>query len=351
MIIQSVLATLTVTWLAIMLLRPVAYSIGLLDTPDHRKHHKGAIPLIGGIAAFIGICASFLLFVPIDEPIVSYLLAGSLIVGVGALDDIKDLPVRVRLITQVLVTVILCEGTGLYLENLGDLFGFGDVHLGWFSYPATILAMMGAINAFNMMDGIDGLAGSMALIAYSGLAYLFYRSGDPLGFQLALIFSIALIPYLMVNLTIPPFKKKIFMGDAGSMLHGFSVVWLLVHGSQGEAQSFSPVTALWLVAIPLMDMVAIMARRAKKGQSPIRPDRDHLHHIFMRARFSDREALVLITIMGVVFLAIGLLAETFFWRESINVMAFICVFLLYCYFLKHAWLVAKFFRKYPLHSE
>jgi len=351
MIMLSMFATALITMLALMALRPVACRMGLLDMPDHRKLHDGAIPLIGGIAVFIGICVSFMLFIPLDKSIISYLCAALLIVGVGAMDDLKDLPVHLRLLLQLTVTVILCSGTGLYLENLGDLIGFGDVHLGLLGYVCTTLAIMGAINAFNMMDGIDGLAGTMALIAYAALAFLFQRSGDQAAFQLALIFSVALIPYLMMNLTVPPFKKKIFMGDAGSMLNGLSIVWLLIHGSQGEVQSFEPVTAVWLVAIPLMDMVAIMIRRVKKRQSPFKPDRDHLHHIFMRARFSDRESLVFIVMMGVLLAAIGILGDVLAVSESVRTLGFVGVFLIYCYALKHAWLLTRFFRKHPLHPE
>src|SRR5690606_8824505 len=135
------------------------------------------------------------------------------------------------------------------------------------------------------------------------------------------------------------------MGDAGSMFIGFAVVWLLVNGTQPGQMAFRPVTALWLIALPLMDMVAIMVRRARKGQSVMKPDREHLHHIFMRAGFSDREALIMITGIALLLAAIGLLGEFFQLPEWFMFTAFIGLFTVYDWGLSHAWRLLVVFRK------
>ncbi|GAA0841489.1 UDP-N-acetylglucosamine--undecaprenyl-phosphate N-acetylglucosaminephosphotransferase [Marinobacter szutsaonensis] len=335
-----------IAFISLFVLKPVAVYANLLDKPDHRKLHKGAIPLTGGLSAFLGLCVAWLIWMPLAEGYGLFLLCASLLVIMGAVDDARDLPAKFRLGGQVVLGAILAFGSGNSLESFGNLFGFGTIELGVFGPFVTIAAIIGATNAFNMIDGIDGLAGSLSLVALLSLTLLFTVSGGfPLELALCLSIAFALIPYLMANLRIPPFRKKIFMGDAGSMFIGFAVVWLLVHGTHIERQAFRPVTALWLIAIPLMDMVAIMVRRARKGQSVMKPDRDHLHHIFMRAGFSDREALVVITGVSLLFAGLGLLGEYFLVPEWLMFTAFVGVFVLYDWGLSHAWRLLVVFRR------
>jgi UDP-GlcNAc:undecaprenyl-phosphate GlcNAc-1-phosphate transferase len=142
-----------------------------------------------------------------------------------------------------------------------------------------------------------------------------------------LILATATLPYLMYNLGF--FKRflnrdsqKIFMGDAGSMFVGLSVIWLLTMGTQGEQASFRPVTALWICAIPLMDMLAIVVRRYKNGKSPFKPDRDHLHHILQRAGLSSSQTLIAISTVAVLMSLIGLAGEYFMIAESLMLISF-----------------------------
>jgi len=337
-------------FISLFALKPVAVYANLLDKPDHRKLHKGAVPLTGGLSAFFGLALAWLIWMPLADGYGLFLFCASLLVLMGAVDDARDLPAKLRLGGQVVLGAILAFGSGNSLESFGNLFGFGAIELGVFGPFVTIAAIIGATNAFNMIDGIDGLAGSLSLVALLSLAILFISSGGfPLELALCLSIAFALVPYLMANLRIPPFRRKIFMGDAGSMFIGFAVVWLLVHGTHVENQAFRPVTALWLIALPLMDMVAIMVRRARKGQSVMKPDREHLHHIFMRAGFSDREALVVIAGIALVFAMFGLAGEFFRIPEWFMFAAFIGVFLLYDWALTHAWRLLVLFRRRASH--
>lgn len=171
----------------------------------------------------------------------------------------------------------------------------------------------------------------------------------PAGFklELALTLGIActLVPYLIANLRIPPFRCRIFMGDAGSMFIGFAVVWLLVNGTQPGEMVMRPVTALWLVAIPLIDMVAIMVRRIRKGQSVTKPDREHLHHISMRAGLTDRQALLVITAVSLAFACIGMAGEYFEVREWLMFALFVGAFAAYEWALSHSRRLLVIFRK------
>lgn len=139
---------------------------------------------------------------------------------------------------------------------------------------------LGAINAYNMVDGIDGQLGALSCVTFVALAILFGLGGreDLALWCLGLI--VALAAYLLFNLSLFGARNKIFMGDAGSMVIGFSVLWLVLLATQGPQAVMRPVTALWLIAIPLMDMVTVMVRRLLRRQSPFKAGRDHLHHIF-----------------------------------------------------------------------
>lgn len=332
--------------ISLRMLMPFAVKFRLVDKPDQRKLHKGAVPLVGGLSAFVGVFLGFLLGMPLTSGYLIFLLCASVLVVLGAVDDARDISAKFRLFAQVVLGAVLVYGSGDSLESFGNLVGLGVIELGVFGPLVSIAAVIGATNAFNMIDGIDGLAGSLSLIALLSLALLFSASeGHEAGLALSLGLSCALIPYLMANLRIPPFKRRIFMGDAGSMFIGFAIVWLMIQGAPLEGAAFRPVTALWLIALPLIDMVAIMVRRARKGQSVMNPDREHLHHIFMRAGFSDRQALVLISFVAMLFAGFGLLGEFFQIPEWVMFAAFATVFALYDYALGRVWRLLALFRR------
>ena len=333
--------------ISLLSLRPVAGRVGLLDIPDHRKVHKGAVPLIGGLSVFAGMAVAWLVAMPFDVPYGIYLLCSLFLVALGALDDARNIPARFRLWAQVVLGALLAIGSGVYLNTFGDLLGAGVIMLGWAGPVITICAVIGATNAFNMVDGIDGLAGSMSLVSLVSLIILFAMAGP--GFTtelvLAVALTVAMVPYLLANLCIGPFCNKVFMGDAGSMFIGFSLVWLLVNGTQAGDMAFRPVTALWIIGLPLMDMLAIMIRRYRKGQSVMMPDRDHLHHIFLRAGFSDREALAIITLAAVLMAAIGIAGELIGVPEWAMFAGVMVLFGLYNVALNHVWRLTKLVRR------
>ncbi|NQY88448.1 MAG: UDP-N-acetylglucosamine--undecaprenyl-phosphate N-acetylglucosaminephosphotransferase [Colwellia sp.] len=333
-LVATALTSFCFAFLAIKFFKPVAIDMGLVDKPNERKQHSGHIPLIGGISIFIAVLAASLLWLPNTLELRMYLIASAMMVFIGVLDDKFDLRVRVRIIGQIIIASLMIYGVGGYISNLGNLFGLGDITLGPMGVLFTYVAIIVVINAYNMIDGIDGLIGSLSINTFTSIAILFIMSGQTNYLSYPLILATATIPYLMFNLGVfekllGKETKKIFMGDAGSMFVGLSVIWLLTMGTQGEQTSFRPVTALWICAIPLMDMLAIVARRYKNGKSPFKPDRDHLHHIFQRIGFSSQQTLVLISTVAVAFSAIGLAGEYFNIAESIMLLGFLTMFILY----------------------
>ncbi|WKY58275.1 UDP-N-acetylglucosamine--undecaprenyl-phosphate N-acetylglucosaminephosphotransferase [Vibrio sp. SNU_ST1] len=315
----------------IFILRKFAKKIGLVDKPDSRKFHSGAIPLVGGIS----ICISLLYFLLNNPNILPhtplYAACVLILVGVGSLDDKFDLSFKLRFIIQAGLSVAMMMIGNIELKTIGDVLGSGEIiTLGWFGYLVTIFAVVGAINAFNMVDGIDGLLGGLSVVTFGGLGLMLAYDGQYNLSYICLVLIVVIIPYILLNLGAFGRKRKVFMGDAGSMLIGFTVIWLLLLSSQnGTSPPLRPVTALWLIAVPLMDMTAIMIRRVRRGDSPFKPDREHLHHIFQRLGLSPNQTLVSICSIAALFAAVGIGAEINGVPEYIMLYLFLACFLLY----------------------
>ena len=343
---ETIVSSFLFTFLAIKALKPIADKVGLLDTPNYRKHHQGAVPLIGGVAIFIGVAITSLIFMTLSYQQKVLLGSSLIIVLLGVFDDLRDISVRFRLFIQASCTIFMCLSLNVTLSYLGNMFGFSELNIGVIGYLVAVIAVIGGINAYNMMDGIDGLAGSMALISLIALIILFASKGAIEYMHWTMVFAVAIIPYLFANLKLGWFKQKIFMGDAGSMLLGFVIVWLLILGTQQETKYFRTVTALWIIAIPLMDMAAIMIRRIRKGNSPFKPDRNHLHHIFLRAGLNARQALAVIVAAAVLLTSIGIAGE--FWQipEWIMLVGFLSLFAGYYYSLHRIWKIVRWVRAF-----
>jgi len=254
------LSLFSASFLILFFARKVAQKINLVDRPNERKLHQGLVPLVGGISIYLTLMLA-LWYKPgllIHSDI--YVLCSSVLVMIGAIDDKYDVDYRVRLVVQILISCAMIFAAGLSLKSLGHILFNYEVDLGPLGYIVTIFAVLGAINAFNMVDGIDGLLGGLTMVTFGALAYIHYADGQlPLA-RFCLLMMIVVVPYICLNLGFPfGGRKKVFMGDAGSMLIGFTVIWVLLQGTQGPKAQMNPVTALWLIAIPLMDMTCIKA--------------------------------------------------------------------------------------------
>lgn len=333
----------------LFLARNVAKKIGLVDKPDFRKRHQGLIPLVGGISVYAGICFSFLISdIQVPHNLL-YLACAGLMVFVGALDDKFDISVKIRACIQALVAIVMMVHGGMVLHDLGRIIGPWQMILGPFGYLVTLFAVWAAINAFNMVDGIDGLLGGLSCVTFGSMgAVMLYSGNDGLAFWCFTMIA-ATIPYVMLNLGVFGRRYKVFMGDAGSTLIGFTVIWILLLCTQSTRTMahppMTPVTALWLIAIPLMDMIAIMYRRLRKGQSPFSPDRQHIHHLIMRAGFSSRQAFMLITLAAALLAAFGVMGEHLHFPEWLMLGLFFVAFMLYGYCIKRAWRVARLIKR------
>lgn len=339
--LTGLLVAFMATFGMIKILQPFAYLIDLVDKPGGRKHHNGVIPLTGGISVFVGIFITAYLF--LDQPIFIrlFMVGGGFIVFIGAVDDRYDISPRLRLVGQILVASIFVYGLDMYLQNFGNLIGFGDVSVGWLGYPLAVLSLVGVVNAFNMLDGMDGLIGSMTIITFLGLAFLFNAAGQSNMGLLAILFVGAISAFLIFNIWGKPSRErkigKTFMGDAGSMFLGLSVGVLVIFGSQGESASFSPCVAVWFVLFPMTDMFTLMYRRVRRGKSPLAPDRTHIHHILMRAGFNSWQSLYILVAAQALLVACGVAIEVLGIPEYISFLGVVSFIGMYQLLMRRAW--------------
>lgn len=334
---------LPVTAGLVVLLRKQAGRLGLVDEPGGRKQHHGLVPLVGGLAMFGGVIVAALVagLLPANAALLAAL---ALLVAKGYLDDRYDLRPALRFSVQALAVLIMVFWGDVRLDNLGNLFGFGDVLLGRWSVPMTVFAVLGVINAINMIDGADGLAGGLtlvALVAFSGFAALSGFLGATL--LLPLLFAVA--GFMLFNARSPwRARASVFMGEAGSVLLGFSLAWYAVDFANAR-QAFTPITAVWILAVPLMDTIGLMLRRVLKGRSPFAPDNEHLHHILQRAGFSQCQTVMIVWGIAALLAGIGIAGWRLGVPEYVMFYSFAALFALYLYGVMHAWKLMKAVKK------
>jgi len=313
-IIISIIASMAIN----SLLRNFAKRYDLLiDLPNRsRKFHKRATPLTGGISILIALLISGKLYIDLNElngfvPDFTFqlLMTSIPLLAVFLIDDylkgknkhnnpeveIKGLRPSHRIIIQCLLTIYMIFTTGIYLESLGDLFGFGEIKLGIFSIPFTVFCVVGIMNAFNMIDGINGLCSGSAMLS---LLFIGFYSGLIYDSMLVLVIG-SMIGFLIFNLRFFGKKREVFLGDSGSNLMGFWVAWSAVYASQNISYDMVPITVIWFVAIPLLDCIALIFSRINKGISLASAGRDHIHHKLMK-KFSPEGTFIIILIISVI---------------------------------------------------
>ena len=338
----AALLGLGVTSGLIALLIPIAGRVSLLDHPNERKCHTSPTPIVGGIAIYLGLVASFLLA---DLPLETLgpLAAGAtLLVVIGFIDDIRPLGYRIRLVAQCTAAGFLTIWGGLTVDNLGDLFGLGSISLGILATPFTLFAVVGLINAVNMLDGLDGLAGGVVIgMLLPVFAYTSLTGIDHLP-SATLLAMACVLGFILFNYRFPwRDRAPVFMGDAGSNLLGFVVAWAVLSLLQQPQSQLPPIALLWLVAFPVVDALVTMWRRHRKGLSMFSPDCDHVHHILQRAGFSVNATVLLAAGSTALLAVIAILASLAGTPEPLLFAGFLILLSLHSWFISSAWRFAR----------
>jgi len=314
-------------FLCLALLYPsiiISKRLGFVDKPNARKRHQEPTPLVGGIVILLAICITNAFFETTSWSLLGWL---ALVLIIGVLDDIYDVSYRIRLATHFAIVIGIAITEGLLVNNIGSIVGGKAVDFfGPIAVVFTAIGVIGAINVVNMSDGVDGLLGSLVITSLCVL--LFFGFQSPLADMPVTVGSItvligALVAFITMNCRFFRLKRaRVFMGDAGSTVLGFYLVYMLIAYSQGDDAVISPVLAGWILGLPLLDGSAVIASRLLDRKAPFHPDRRHLHHLLLDAGNSVNKTVIimvgihvaLMTCASVAYLVFGGSVEpVLFW--------------------------------------
>jgi UDP-N-acetylmuramyl pentapeptide phosphotransferase/UDP-N-acetylglucosamine-1-phosphate transferase len=314
-IILSFLTSLLVVIFGIPSVITVAKQKGLFDKPDHRKLHVNKVPRLGGLAIIAGFSIAVSIWgIPTEiASRLQYLQAALIVLFFSGLkDDILVLTPIKKLMSQLLAAALVVVGEDIRITSFYGLFGVTELNI-WVSYILSVFTIVVITNAFNLIDGIDGLAGGLGFIISITFG-LWFNLIDQVGWSI-ISFSLAgaLIGFLVFNFN----PAKIFMGDAGSLCTGFLLSIMAVQFiefNRPEVQNYykittAPVIAIAILVIPLFDTFRVFTIRLLKKKSPFSADRNHLHHMLLKTGLGHKEVSLVLYIVNIFFVLIAFLLK------------------------------------------
>lgn len=326
------LGVLAVTVALTPLLMRYAAHWRLVDVPDTRKLHAGSVPVVGGIAMGLALLLALAAIHPVADNTQFLALAGAVVVTLcgGVLDDRFNLRASLKFAFQIAAAALLVVWGGALLTHLGNLMSENLFTLGRWSVALSIFAIVGVMNAINMADGVDGLAGSLVLAACLGFGYMAVTGGNAALFTAICLTAGAVAGFLLFNLR-PPSRgaAAVYMGDTGSLLLGLLLAWFAIRLAMDEHPALAPITAVWIVGLPIADTVTIMLRRMLRGRSPFLADREHLHHILAALGLSQGRVVGVMCAIAIGFAAIGIAAERMSIAQHVMFYAYVAWMILH----------------------
>lgn len=300
--VLSVAALLTAALIALIstpVVKSLAFRVGAVDVPrDGRRMHDHPIPRMGGLAIFFGFILSVLIFLPLTPQLQGMLLGGVIIVILGIFDDIKALPAMPKFLVQIgaaLIAVLM--GNRILVLSNPNIFSsdpFWD--LGWMSYLISVLWIVGITNAVNLIDGLDGLACGVSTISSMTLMVIALIVAEPDVAILTAALAGGCLGFLPYNLN----PAKIFMGDTGSTFLGFILAVVSIQGLFKFYTIISFAVPFLMLGLPIFDTCFAILRRVSKGQSPMKPDRGHIHHRLIDMGFSQKQAVAMLYVISAI---------------------------------------------------
>jgi UDP-GlcNAc:undecaprenyl-phosphate GlcNAc-1-phosphate transferase len=308
------LLSLILTLVFVPIIRNIAIKVNLVDKPNYRKVHLSAVPLVGGISIALSVIivifvSNFkVIFLKEYFPIFT---AALVLLVVGVIDDKKDISAKYKLIIQLFLALIIAF-SGTRITSLYGVFGVYEIVI-WQQYLVTILMITGVVNAFNLMDGVDGLIGGLSLLGFSIFFFMaIYFNDYNLAFSSALFIG-AVLGFLKFNLG----KKKIFMGDSGSLFIGFILITEAIKFLQKQelgrehTSSYTVLLLILFFSIPVFDSLRVYMGRIKKGNSPFSADKSHLHHLLLGTGLNHKKTALMVSAIFVFLLFIALILKSF----------------------------------------
>ena len=321
--------SLSVTTLVYPFVLRYALRHQIVDNPDARKLHRQPIPVMGGVVVYAGILAGCLAmwFLISEASILWSFLAVTTMLVLGVWDDMKNLSAILRLIVQFGIVGAYILLTGHYIHNFYGLFDIHEIS-SWVGIPLSLIAGVGTINAINMIDGVDGYSSGYGIMASASFAVLFIAIGPSVWSSLAVIVTSALIPFFFHNVF--GVKSKMFIGDGGTMMLGFLITIfelgaMSYRSSELETQGIGVIAmTLSVLCIPVFDTLRVMILRMMRGHSPFKPDKSHLHHLFIDMGFSHFGAAISILLMNLTVMLVWLML----WLSGASINTQTCVVVL-----------------------
>ncbi|MBL7905289.1 MAG: undecaprenyl/decaprenyl-phosphate alpha-N-acetylglucosaminyl 1-phosphate transferase [Bacteroidales bacterium] len=309
--VSAFLVAFLVGYYSIPVIINVARSKNLVDEPNHRTSHKGKVPTLGGIAIFMGFSIAILTFnTGLDSVLSAYLIAGAVIIFfLGLKDDLLELSPLAKIYGQIIAALIVIVPGGIRLTDLHGFLGFNQIPYLW-SIAITVFVFVVIVNSFNLVDGIDGLAGGLAVVASVFLGEWFFKAGQTGLVIIAISLIGVLFAFLRYNLL--DSKYKIFMGDTGSLLLGFILSVMVikfnefnVEGHPLRSLESAPSLSFAILMIPLFDTLRLFVVRLYRKCTPFAPDRAHMHHILLKLGFSHLNATYTLLIANIAFVMVA----------------------------------------------
>jgi len=265
----------------------MARRIGAVDSPDRRRLNLAPIPRLGGLALFFAILVPSLAFLEIGRETRGLLLGAAIATAVGAVDDFRGLAWWQKLVGQIAAASVPAA-FGIWVDRF--TFPFLGIHElpSWIGMPATVVWIVALMNMVNFLDGLDGLAAGVCAIAGTTFAVIALSLGKPSAAILSAIVAGACFGFLRHNF----YPARIFMGDSGALLLGYSLATIAVQGLLKTAATVALFFPLFVLAIPILDTTFVVARRLKYREKLYVPDQTHLHFRFLRRGFSHRRAVL-----------------------------------------------------------
>lgn len=272
------------------IVKAFSFKIGAVDVPkDARRMHDHPIPRLGGLAIFLAFLVAVLIFVPLDQAKQGMLLGAVIIVILGIFDDIHALPAKLKFVVQIAAALVATlMGNRIEVLTNPNVFSDNPVwELGWLSIPVTVIWIVAITNAVNLIDGLDGLAcGVSTISSLTMLVIALLVSNMNVAMVMAALVG-ACIGFLPYNFN----PAKIFMGDTGATFLGFIMATMSVQGMFKMYNLISFVVPFLILGLPIFDVCFAVIRRVSKGQSPMTPDRSHVHHKLIDMGMSQKQAV------------------------------------------------------------
>lgn len=294
--------------------RALAVRFGLVDKPNLRKVHTTPVPLVGGAVVFISSALAILIVPGIFEnfsTLFPLLIGATILLLVGVIDDRIDVRAIYKLCIQ-LGLAYYVFASGIRIDSMYGVFGVYDLPE-FLQFFLTIVVIAGTVNAFNLTDGIDGLAAGLAICGFLAFSVIALILGEWFLLSFFLAVTGALISFLRYNLSK---HKKVFMGDAGSLVLGYilvvSAIMLLQQAQVTGYMRYTLATVLGILALPVIDALRVFRRRIKTGYSPFRADKTHLHHLILTFGVNHKLASAIIVSIALLILIIALVSGSFF---------------------------------------